>query len=65
MYIPFWLVFSEYLPLGMVADHFDIDEAAQVEFLRSEHRHDGGGGGYEVDDDEADGQDVAIGFKQN
>mgnify|MGYP001246307221 FL=1 len=42
---PFWLVLGEYLPLGVVADDFDVDEAAQVELLRAEHGHDGGGGG--------------------
>lgn len=49
--VPFWLVFGKDLPLGMVADHFDIDEAAQIELLRSEHRHDGGCSGYKVNEE--------------
>ncbi len=35
--LPFWFVFCEDLSLGVVADDFDVDEAAQVELLRSEH----------------------------
>lgn len=37
--VPFRLVLLEDFPLGMVADHFDIDEAAQIELLCSELRH--------------------------
>jgi hypothetical protein len=37
--IPFRLVFCENLALGVVADHLDIDEAAEVKPFCSEHRH--------------------------
>lgn len=43
--VPFWLVLGEYFSLGVVADDFDVDEAAQIELLRAEHRHDGCGCG--------------------
>jgi len=34
---------SEYLPLRVVTDDFDIDKGAYVKLLRSEHRHIVGG----------------------
>ena len=39
MLVPLGFVLRKDLPLCMVADNSDIDEAAQVELLRSEHRH--------------------------
>lgn len=43
--VPLGLVLGEDLALGVVADDLDVDEAAEVELLGSEHGHDGGGGG--------------------
>jgi hypothetical protein len=40
--IPFRLVLSENLALGVVADHLDVDKTTKVEFLGPEHRHVGG-----------------------
>jgi hypothetical protein len=40
--IPLRLVLSKDLSLGMITEDLDIDEAAQVELLGSEHGHDGG-----------------------
>jgi len=40
--IPLRLVLSEDLSLGVITDDLDVDEAAQVELLGSEHGHDGG-----------------------
>ena len=37
--IPFRLVLSEDLAFRVVANHLDIDEAAEIESFRSEHRH--------------------------
>ena len=42
--IPFDLIVLVHLPLGVVADDLDIDEAAQIELFRSELRHNGGSG---------------------
>lgn len=41
--VPLRLVLLVHLPLGVVADDLDVDEAAQVELLRPEHRHLGEG----------------------
>lgn len=38
--LPFGLIVLEDLPLGVIADVLDVDEAAQVELLRSKLRHD-------------------------
>lgn len=43
--LSFWLMLGEDFPLGVVANDFDVDEAAQIELLRPEHGHDGGCGG--------------------
>jgi hypothetical protein len=40
--IPFRLVLSENLALGMVADYLDVDKTTKVELLGPEHRHVGG-----------------------
>ena len=37
--IPFRLVLCEDFALGVVADDFDVDEAAQIELFRAKHRH--------------------------
>ncbi len=37
--IPFWLIVLEDLPLSVIADVLDVDEAAQIELLRSELCH--------------------------
>lgn len=37
--VPFRLVLSENLALGVVANYLDVDEAAKVESFGSEHRH--------------------------
>lgn len=39
MVVPLWLMLFKDLSLGVVADDPDVDEAAQVELLGSEHRH--------------------------
>ena len=39
MLVPFGFVLRKDLAFCMVADNSDIDKAAQVELLRSEHRH--------------------------
>ena len=41
VYAPLNLIILEHLPLRVVADDFDVDEAAQIELLRSELCHDG------------------------
>ncbi len=37
--IPLWLMLCKDLSLGVIADDFDVDEAAQVQLLGPEHRH--------------------------
>lgn len=46
--IPLRLILREDLALGVVADDLDVDEAAEVELLRTEHGHDCGVGGGEM-----------------
>lgn len=46
--VPLRLILGKDLPLGVVADSLNVDEASDVELLRSEHGHLGGGGGEEV-----------------
>jgi hypothetical protein len=41
---PFRLELSEDLPLRVVANRLDVDKAANIKFLRSEHRHIDGDG---------------------
>lgn len=38
---PLGLMCCEDLPLGVVADNFDVEEATQIKFLRPVERHDG------------------------
>jgi len=56
---PLDFVRSKDLPLGVVADDLDIDEAAKIQLFGAEHRHRGGWGelGVEVPfcSDEAEG----------
>ena len=37
--IPLGFMFSKDLPLGVIADDLDVDEASKVKLLRSKHRH--------------------------
>lgn len=37
--VPFGLVLLESLPLGVVANHSDVDVTAEVQLLRPEERH--------------------------
>lgn len=53
--VPFLLILGKNLSLCMVANDSGIDEAAQIELLRSEGRH----GGWQGDDE----VDVADSFK--
>jgi hypothetical protein len=39
--LPFRLVLSKDLPLRMVADDLDVDEASDIKLLGPEHRHPG------------------------
>lgn len=49
MSVPFLLILGEDLSLRMVANDSGVDEAAQIELLRSKSRHGGWRGENEVD----------------
>ena len=37
--VPLGFVLLEYFALGVVADDFDVDEAAEIELFRAKHGH--------------------------